>query len=83
MFLYGWHIYFRQERLHDQINKDLDDVDIIPGIQIFMTFERLILSQSRYIEKVYDKFSNRDNSIVKISMDISIHPLKNKNKRIA
>jgi hypothetical protein len=38
--------------------------------------------KSYYIEKILDKFYRDDNSIVKISINISVHVSKNKGKGI-
>ena len=49
--------------------KDLGIVDFIIEINITKTFDRLVSSQSHYVEKVLKKCFKDDNSIVKILMD--------------
>jgi hypothetical protein len=60
--------------------KDLNVADVILELKMIKPFDGLILSQSHYIEEIFDKFSIGENSIVKISMDISVHISKNKGK---
>jgi len=60
--------------------KDLNVVDVILELKMIKPFDGLILSQSHYIEEIFDKFSIGENSIVKISMDISVYISKNKGK---
>jgi hypothetical protein len=58
--------------------KDLGVAYFIIGINITRTFDRLVLSQSHYVEKVLEKYFKGDNNIVKILMDISVYLFKNK-----
>lgn len=60
--------------------KDLNVADVILELKMIKPFDGLILSQSHYIEEIFDKFSIGENSIVKISMDISVYISKNKGK---
>jgi len=60
--------------------KYLGVVFVILEIKVFRTFDRLILCQSYYFEKIPYKFSKSDNNMVKIPMDISVHLSKNKSK---
>jgi hypothetical protein len=62
--------------------KDLNVADVILELKMIKPFDGLILSQSHYIEEIFDKFSIGENSIVKISIDISVHISKNKGKGI-
>jgi len=58
--------------------KDLGVAYFIIRINITRTFDRLVLSQSHYVEKVLEKYFKGDNNIVKILMDISVYLFKNK-----
>ena len=60
--------------------KDLGVANFIIWINITRTFDRLVLSQSYYVEKVLEKCFKGDNSIVKILMNISVYLFKNKGK---
>jgi hypothetical protein len=60
--------------------KYLGVVYVILEIKVFRTFDRLILCQFYYLEKIPYKFSKSDNNMVKIPMDISAHLSKNKSK---
>ena len=62
--------------------KDLSVADVILGINIFRTCNGYVLSQSYYVEKVFDKFFKGENSIIQTSMDKSIYLSKNKSKGI-
>ena len=62
--------------------KDLDVSDVILGIKIYMTYNRLLLSQSHHVEKILIKFFKGDNNIMKTPKDISVHLSKNKGKEI-
>ena len=62
--------------------KDLDVSDVILRIKIYMTYNRLLLSQSHHVEKILVKFFKGDNNIIKTSKDISVHLSKNKSKEI-
>jgi len=76
-------INYPKKMLTNKFNvKDLGVVDVIQRIKISRTSNGLIISQSYYIEKILDKFSKGDNSIVKTPIDIGIHMSKNKGKRI-
>ena len=62
--------------------KDLSVADVILELKMIKSFDGLILSQSHYIEKKFDKFFISDNNIVKTSMNISVHLSKNKGNGI-
>ena len=60
----------------------MDVIDVILWIKTFRTSNGLVLSQSYYVEKVLNKFSKEENSIVKTPKDISVYLFKNKSKGI-
>jgi hypothetical protein len=57
-------------------------VDVIIIIKITRTSNGLILFQSYYVEKILNKFSKDDHSLIKAPIDLSVHPSKSKGKRI-
>ncbi|KAF3669300.1 putative protein YeeZ-like [Capsicum annuum] len=57
--------------------KDLGVTDVILGIRIHKTPQRLALSQFHYIEKALDKFKYLDFDFSKISLDVSFALQKN------
>ena len=74
-------IKFMKKMLNKKFGmKDLGVADVILEIKISRTSNRLILSQSYYIEKILYIFFKISNSIVKILIDISEYLYKNKGK---
>jgi len=63
--------------------KDLGVVHVILGIKITRTFKGLVLSQSHYIKKVFEKFKNYDNNPAKTLVDVNIHLVKNQGEGIS
>ncbi|PHU23376.1 hypothetical protein BC332_08483 [Capsicum chinense] len=57
--------------------KDLGVTDVILGIRIHRTPQRLALSQSHYIENVLDKFKYMEFGIAKAHLDVSFALRKN------
>ena len=57
--------------------KDLRVADLILGVRIIKTPQRLALSQSHYIEKALDKFNYLNFNVVKPSIDLSCTFKKN------
>ncbi|KAF3662699.1 hypothetical protein FXO37_12317 [Capsicum annuum] len=57
--------------------KDLGVADVILGIRIHRTPQRLALSQSHYIKKVLDKFKYMEFGIAKTPLDVSFALQKN------
>ena len=57
--------------------KDLGVADVILGIKLSRTSGGLILSQSRYIEKLLDKFDKDESNIARTPVDINLHLSKN------
>lgn len=62
--------------------KDLSFVDVILKIKTSRTFDGLVLFQSCYVEKVLNKFSKCENSIVKTLVDMNVYLFKNKGEGI-
>ena len=63
--------------------KDLGVADVILGIKISKTSDGLILSQSRYIEKMLTKFKQNDSSPTRTPVDVILHLSKNNGKSIS
>ena len=63
--------------------KDLGVADVILGINISKTSDRLILSQSHYIEKILKKFKQDDSSSTRTPVDVNLHLSKNNGKSIS
>jgi alpha-glucuronidase len=59
---------------------DLGVANVILKIQIYKTYDGLVMSQSHYVEKIIDKVSKGDNSTIKRLIDISVHLFKNGGK---
>ena len=53
--------------------KDLGVADVILDIKISKTSDRLILSQSHYIEKILKKFKQNDCSPMRTPVDVNLH----------
>ena len=58
--------------------KDLRLANVILGIQIKRTSDRLILSQSHYVDNILEKFDNDNSGIAKTPVDVTLHFSKNK-----
>lgn len=58
--------------------KNMGIGDVMLGIKIHKTFEKLVLSQSHYIETVFMKFHIYDESPVKTPVDLNLHLAKHK-----
>ena len=63
--------------------KDIGVVDVILGIKISKTSDRLILSQSHYIEKILKKFKHNDSSPMRTPIDVNLHLSKNNGKSLS
>ena len=63
--------------------KDLGVADVILGIKISKTSDRLILSQSHYIEKILNNFKQDDSSPMRTLVDVNLHLSKNNGKSIS
>jgi hypothetical protein len=63
--------------------KDLGVVDVILGIKITRTSNRLVLSQSQYIKKVFEKVGRYDDSPMNTLVDVNLHLTKNKENVIS
>ena len=75
-------IYFDEINLNKFDMKNLDVIDVILRIKTFRTSNGLVLSQSYYVNKVLNKFSKGNNSLIKTPMVTSVHLSKNKSKGI-
>ena len=63
--------------------KDLGVADVILEIKITRTSNGLVLSQSRYIKKVLEKFGRYDDGPVKTPVNVNLHLTKNKENDIS
>lgn len=61
----------------------MGEADVILGIKIKRDNEKLVLSQSHYIEKVLKKFNMYDYSFVSIPMDPSLKLLPNSGNAVS
>ena len=52
-------------------------------IKIYRTYDRLILTQAHYLDKILDKFSKSNNSIDKTTIDTRVFIFKNKGERMS
>jgi hypothetical protein len=69
--------------LNNKFNiKNLGVVDVIIEIKIIKTSNGLILFQSYYVEKILNKFSIDDHSLIKAPIYLIVHPSISKCKRI-
>ena len=53
--------------------KDLGLADVILGIKIERTLDRLILSQSHYVDNIIGKFDKDNYSIARKPVDVTLH----------
>ena len=58
--------------------KDLGLADVILGIKIKRTTDRLILSQLHYVDNIHGKFEKDNSSIARTLVDVTLHFSKNK-----
>lgn len=63
--------------------KDMGLAEVILGIKIIRTPNGLTLSQSHYVDKILDKFSNGDIATAKTPIDISQHLSKNQGDSVS
>ena len=58
-------------------------VDVRLGIKIIRTLDRLILSQSHYVDNILGKFDKDNSRIVRTPVDVTIHLSKNKGESVS
>ena len=63
--------------------KDMGLADVILGIQISMTSDKIILSQSHYVDKILEKFNKEDSGVSRTPIDSSLHLFKNKGESVS
>ena len=56
---------------------------MILGIKITRISDRLILSQSHYVDKIFEKFNKDDSGVVRTLLDNSLHLSKNRGDDIS
>ncbi|KAJ9564460.1 hypothetical protein OSB04_000426 [Centaurea solstitialis] len=63
--------------------KDMSLADVILGIKITRTQNGLVLSQAHYVDKILEKFNQRDTIIARTLIDTSHHLSKNRGDSVA
>ena len=63
--------------------KDMGLADVILGVKILRTSDGLVLSQSHYVDKILDKFSNDDSSVARTPIDVNLHMSKNRGESVS
>ena len=63
--------------------KDMGLADVILGVKILRTSDGLVLSQSHYVDKILDKFSNDDSGVVRTPIDVNLHMSKNRGENVS
>ena len=63
--------------------KDMGEVDVILGIKITRDFDRIMLSQGQYIERILKRFDYFDCTLVFTPYDDNIHLRKNKEESVS
>ena len=63
--------------------KDMGLADVILGVKILRTSDGLVLSQSHYVDKILDKFSNDDSGVARTPIDVNLHMLKNRGESVS
>ena len=63
--------------------KNMGFVDVILGIKIKRTSDRLILSQSYYVDNILGKFDKDNSGIAKTPVDVTLHLSKNKGESVS
>ena len=63
--------------------KDMRLADVILGIKIIRISNRLILSQSHYVDKILEKFNKDDSGVARTPLDNSLHLSKNRREGIS
>ena len=62
--------------------KDLGLADVMLDIKIKRTSDRLILSQSHYVDNILVKFDKDNSGIIKTPVDVTLHSSKNKTEHV-
>ena len=63
--------------------KDTGLADVILGVKILRTSDGLVLSQSHYVDKILDKFSNDDSGVARTPIDVNFHMSKNRGESVS
>ena len=63
--------------------KDMGLADVILGVKILRTSDGLVLSQSHYVDKILDKFSNDDSGVARTPIDVNLHMSKNRGESVS
>ena len=57
--------------------------DVILGVKILRTSDGLVLSQSHYVDKILNKFSDDDSGVARTPLDVNLHMSKNKGESVS
>ena len=72
-------IKFTKKMLNSSFDmKDMGLADVILGIKISRSSNGLILSQSHYVDKFFEKFNKNDSSVCKTPVNVNLRLSKNK-----
>ncbi|GKE33038.1 zinc finger, CCHC-type containing protein [Tanacetum coccineum] len=63
--------------------KDRGLADVVLGIKIIQTHNRLVLSQARYVDKILNTHNVGDSDLVRTSVNTSMHLSKNRGVSVA
>ncbi|RVW13910.1 Retrovirus-related Pol polyprotein from transposon TNT 1-94 [Vitis vinifera] len=63
--------------------KDMGLADVILGIKIKRTSNKLILSQSHYVDKILGKFDKDNSGVARTPVDVTLHLSKNKGESVS
>ena len=63
--------------------KDMGLADVILRVKILRTSDGLVPSQSHYVDKILDKFSNDDSGVARTPIDVNLHMSKNRGESVS
>ena len=63
--------------------KDMGLADVILGIKLIRTLDRLILSQSHYVDNILRMFDKDNSGIARTPVDVTLHLSKNKGESVS
>ncbi|GJU13209.1 retrotransposon protein, putative, ty1-copia subclass [Tanacetum coccineum] len=63
--------------------KDMGLADVILGIKIIRTHNRLVLSQAHYMDKIFNTYNADDSGLARTPIDTSMHLSKNRGVGVA
>ncbi|KAL6210194.1 hypothetical protein ACLB2K_021131 [Fragaria x ananassa] len=63
--------------------KDMGHADVILGIKLTITSNRLVLSQSHYVDNILEKFDKDNSGVARTPIDMTLHLSKNKGDSVS